>query len=260
MLVRLKAGPDKDNRTPFNTIAIALASSLIVIVLTSCSSRSTPASAKRELKELGISYEVRSLLTSAQEGNKRVLELLLDAGMDPNSKGDSAETALMEAAYHGHATLVTLLLTRRADVSLTDKDGLTALHRACAGPFSYPCVQILLDHGADPDARTINSETPIAKAVLIPLTDQRVERNNVNTVKALLERGADVNARFLHGFTPLMRAAIVGNPGMVRLLLDKGADVAAMSDDGTTAKDIALRYHNEAIARMIDKSIGPAKY
>ena len=198
-------------------------------------------------------------MTSAQQDNMRVLELLLDAGMDPNSKGDSGETALMEAALNGHHALVTLLLTRGADVSLTDSDGLSALHRAAAGPTSYQCVEILLDHGADPHAKNLNGETPIASAVLIPLTNSTVEENNLRTVKALLERGADVNTRFLRGFTPLMRAAIVGNPDMVRLLLDNGADVTAMSDDGKTAKAIALMYHNDAIARMIDESIGSSK-
>ena len=91
------------------------------------------------------------------------MELFLNAGMSPNTRGLSGETALMEAAHSGNKALVGLLLARGSDVSITDNEGVTALHRAAEGPFGYLCVKVLLDHGAGPNARTKSGETPIVK-------------------------------------------------------------------------------------------------
>jgi hypothetical protein len=44
-------------------------------------------------------------------------------------------------------------------------------------------------------------------------------------VKLLLEHGADPNAKSKQGFTALMMAARDGNPEIVKLLLERGADV-----------------------------------
>ncbi len=44
-------------------------------------------------------------------------------------------------------------------------------------------------------------------------------------VKLLLEKGADVNAKGEHGWTPLMEAANRGHSEAAKLLLEKGADV-----------------------------------
>ena len=45
-------------------------------------------------------------------------------------------------------------------------------------------------------------------------------------VKLLLDRGADVNAKTATGITPLIAAASVGDADIVKLLLEKGTDVS----------------------------------
>jgi len=253
---RRRAGPV---RLRVSVISIVV-SGLVLFSLPGCLPQvpRDPVEARRELQKLGIKYDGSAFVTSAKDGNKRAVELFLNARMDPNVKEPSGATALMEAAHGGHCAIVSLLLARGADVSLTDNEGVTALHRAADGPFSYPCLTILLDHGASPHAKTITGETPLAKAVLIPFSDPALEflgPNYIKTVKALLGRGADANARYGPGFTPLMRAAIAGNPEIIRLLLDHGADTNAKSNEGKSAQAYARQYHHEDIARMLDGSI-----
>ena len=60
------------------------------------------------------------------------------------------------------------------------------------------------------------------------------------SVKLLVEElGADVNARDHNGYTPLHFAAARGDNDLVRYLVDKGADVMAVSRRGQTVVDMA---------------------
>jgi ankyrin repeat protein len=80
-------------------------------------------------------------------------------------------------------------------------------------------------------------------------------RGDVEVVRLLLDRGADVNVRYsnlrtphvpmvcggcvhvdwMHGGTALMYAAVHARTPLVRLLLDRGADVGAKNASGRTA-------------------------
>ena len=55
-----------------------------------------------------------------------------------------------------------------------------------------------------------------------------------------MRAGANINHTNMFGNTPLMMAAASNpNPGVVRLLIDLGADVFARNSDGRTALDCA---------------------
>ncbi|XP_069738981.1 protein phosphatase 1 regulatory subunit 16A [Phaenicophaeus curvirostris] len=57
-------------------------------------------------------------------------------------------------------------------------------------------------------------------------------------VSALLEAGADVNARDTELWTPLHAAATCGHLGLVRLLIQRGADLLAVNSDGNMPYDL----------------------
>jgi hypothetical protein len=68
---------------------------------------------------------------------------------------------------------VRALLTKSADVGLTDKDGLSALHYAAHSDYNVEIAQILLEQGADINARDAGGRTPLdharaAKLVRMP--------------------------------------------------------------------------------------------
>jgi len=58
---------------------------------------------------------------------------------------------------------------------------------------------------------------------------------HIEVVKLLLEKGADVNSRNSDGDTPLIFAVRCGHAGLVKLLLEKGADASVKGLCGQTA-------------------------
>ncbi len=64
------------------------------------------------------------------------------------------------------------------------------------------------------------------------------ENRRPNIIKMFLDKGANVNKAGSDGFTPLHIAAQFGFDEIVKLLLEKGADITIKTSDGKTALDL----------------------
>ena len=73
-------------------------------------------------------------------------------------------TALHIAAFHGKGE-VSVLLDQGADINARDKSGRTPLHHVtrCISPY-LDAAEVLLNHGADVNARDNEGKTPLAYA------------------------------------------------------------------------------------------------
>ena len=107
--------------------------------------------------------------------------------------------ALTVAAFHGHVSVVRLLLERNAEANSQDKNGHTPLHDVMQGDrFNAERAQIvrlLLKHGANPNAHDLKLKTPLhlvsERAILL------------DVLRFLLERGPDLDTKDKDGKTPL---------------------------------------------------------
>ena len=77
------------------------------------------------------------------------------------------------------------------------------------------------------------------------------ENGHKAVVKLLLERGADVESKDDAGQTSLSRAAWNGHEAVVKLLLERGADVESKDDAGETPLSWAARNGHEAVVKLL---------
>lgn len=137
----------------------------------------------------------------------------------------------VRAVYAGNTDKVSQLLSgamAKADSPLGTAET-TALHHA-AGHGMLALTRVLLDRGANPNARDSTGATPLHWAAVMDQGD---------LVKLLIDKGAEVNARTNRDETPLHRAVRVGRVNAVRILIGNGADCAAKNGDAQTPFELA---------------------
>ena len=81
-----------------------------------------------------------------------------------------------------------------------------------------------------------------------------VKTGQLARVEEALNAGADINQQDEQGWTPLNYAAGGGNLDIVKLLLDRGADVFRVGRDQRTPYKIALAAKHVEVARLLKQA------
>jgi ankyrin len=232
------------------------------------------------------------LLYAARDGRLETARMLLDAGADINGRDANDITPLIAAITNNHPDVARFLIGRGADVTATDWYGRTPLWAAVEtrnmdkdnatfensidrAPF-LELIQVLLDKGADPNART--KEVPPVRNDFLRITASlswvdftgqtpfitAALAGDVTVMKMLLTHGADPNIPTFAGTTALMAAAGVnwvvdqtydeGQAALleaVKLCVELGLDVNALNSMGLTAMHGAANRGSDEIIKYL---------
>jgi len=181
----------------------------------------------------------------------RVKKLLDRKPISIHSTNGYGETLLHIAANQGDVPMVALLIRRGAEIDARDRYGRTPLFSAVGGTFGpHPEVaKMLVDHGADVNARKNSGETVLCYALEM---GRARGPKNIEAIEVLLKAGADVNApENSMGWTPLHIAAANGYGEAAKLLIKYGADCEKKNASGQTPAQVATDGGFKDIAAMI---------
>jgi ankyrin repeat protein len=203
---------------------------------------SLPPAQKRWIDRTRLSGRLNDAVLLGDPGN---VKLLLAQGADPNIafEDDSALSAVAIAARCNRPKALRLLIAAGGEVDRRVLWTDNYRYQNESRPLSLAvdsnaleAVEVLLAAGADPNGLDYNegfNGYVTAGPPLLQLPSRAIAR-------ALLRAGADPNyADPETGLTPLISAAESNAPGLVRLLLQYGANPDIRLRDGRTAAQVA---------------------
>ena len=183
---------------------------------------------------------------ACKSGDLAVVKMLVKAGARVRARDDMELACIMLASSTSGNTETVRYLAGLPQVDLSHRQGLddfTALHLAAAKDADV--VQVLLDAGADTEAKSAHRQTPLHKASFF---------GELGIVKLLVRAGADVRAKDRKGHTCLSRASLAGHTEVVRTLLCMPeVEVHHRDRSGNTALHHAvLNKHADVVQVLID--------
>ncbi|XP_046570765.1 ankyrin repeat domain-containing protein 50-like, partial [Haliotis rubra] len=211
-------------------------------------------------------FDINTLHSACLGGDVEVVKYVLSQNMlDINSRVQCGRTAVMLAAEHGHKDVVELLVDKEASVSLVDETGDNVLHCACRGGDVEVVKYILSKNRVDIDRRGSKKMTPIMvarhcghKEVVELLVSKTADgslkyynhktmlhsacwEGNMEVVKYVLSQNiVDINSRRWKK-TPVMVAADRGHTELVEVLVENGAKLSLVCDDGSNILHLACK-------------------
>jgi len=181
--------------------------------------------------------QITDFAKAAKFNDVSIIKKLVSSGVNPNILDPKGELMLNLAIKNKSNDVISFLLTNQAtDVDISNNFGETPLMIASIDG-NLPLVKTLVQ----------SNKAKIDHIGWTPL-HYASSRGHLEVVQYLLANGAIVDSMSPGNTTPLMMAVQSGNEQLVKLLLDKGADIKVRNGNGLTAIDIAVIYDKTWIA------------
>ncbi|XP_071099011.1 uncharacterized protein [Haliotis cracherodii] len=208
---------------------------------------------------------------ACEGGNISIVKHLL-SGTDINCLGNHGITAIMIAALLAKPTLFKLLLSKKADTTLTDDYNDTVLHIACQGGNQSIVKYIMPQFDINAPGRhgrkaVMNAARSGRKDVFFLLVSQKADLTSTDEYKdnvlhmacqggntAIVEYLLtifDVDLRGRNDRTPAMHAARAGQENVFNLLVSRKADLTLTDEYGNNALHLACQGGNRSIVKNL---------
>ena len=157
-----------------------------------------------------------------------IAEWLLNHGANVNTQALQLWAPLHDAVDDGQFQVSQMLIKHNADIDIRTNLGKSPLHLAATswvkGDHHIDIMQLLLDYGANPNARDNEDSTPLHHSSWWEKGRNYVLRKGtVEGTRLLLKHGAIIEAEDNQGRTPLQLALEHGRHDIAACLLEHGA-------------------------------------
>lgn len=182
----------------------------------------------------------KDFVVAVQAGNEAAIAEIALAHPDLLSGhvGRNGETALSIAAQNGRAGSARVLLEAGADPNARNNDGSAPLHRAGESPET---MRLLLAWGADPCAKNRQGQTILFTCDCEEAIEIAVEQLGAERLEEIAEGGR----------TPLLCALADGREEAARALLARGANLMAEDWNGEGAINACVRWCGEDMLKEL---------
>ncbi|KAJ5073509.1 ankyrin repeat-containing protein [Anaeramoeba ignava] len=223
-----------------------------------------------------------------------LLELIEDKNIEEIEKfeGDinfqdlEGKTALHLSCLSNNIEITKILLSKKAEVNLFDRNQETPLNNALKQPTSFELIELLIENGADVNLKDKFDQTALHNAL--------INSSDTQIIKLLIAKGSDIKAKdskrckplhyacmyiedleildtlfydqkqihFKDQYqkTPLHYACLYSNIKCVKYLIGKGADINAIDKDRKNPLHFACESEkpsNEIISLLISSGTKP---
>lgn len=208
---------------------------------------------------IGYKYGSIPLLKAVEQRGIGIIKVLLKSGADVNVTDKTGKTPLMAAASRGKENdkdIVELLVKNGANLKAKDKNGKTVMDWAGGSDMVHLLLRLGTGEGGEPPEKIKLRE----KGMTVSLADlvRSIRKNDLESVMLLIEAGVDLRQTEGGGLarynTPLIEAVERGTPGIVEILLEKGADVNAHSYYGYIPLVQAVGRRSSRIVEILLKN------
>lgn len=174
------------------------------------------------------------LLWSAHRGDAASIKLLIAAGANPRVEDKHNISCLQAAITSGSRRCVELMI--KAGLDMLEKDtgrGQTTLHIASWVVDDPEFLALFVSNGVDVNDGDYRNVSPLQSAACL---------NFRQNAEYLISLGANINNQDIDGDTPILEAVRYGNPEVLKVLLDNGAEVALANKNNEDVAHIAATY------------------
>ncbi|GMV99665.1 MAG: hypothetical protein AMXMBFR84_08040 [Candidatus Hydrogenedentota bacterium] len=192
------------------------------------------------------------------EGDLQGVKLLLDEGVDVNTRDDKMRTPLLLAVTGDKWPIVSLLLEAGADPNAQRDEGWS--------PFHYVLYEMIPEWSeSEPKSSSPTGLLESVQSAAMNLLDtgaryqEEQMDSRLRAAKEMIERGADLTVVTEGGTTALQLLACVGDATLMKEAMEKSdADVNARNRNGSTALGIAADYsHWDVVALLLERKADP---
>ncbi|KAL5760117.1 hypothetical protein ACOSQ2_018955 [Xanthoceras sorbifolium] len=191
--------------------------------------------------------ELRPIHLAARLGFSNILQCLITAGCNINSRTASGETALMICARYRHEDCLKVLVAGGADFGLVNSAGQSASSIARSTRWTLSFQQAVVDMILA--GKIVRSSNASIFSTLMFMT----RANNVKALEKLIEQvDTDLDVQDDDGYSAAMIAAAAGHAEVFRLLLRAGANIKLQNKYGETAISLSeLNQNGEVLEKVM---------